>query len=119
MSAKEQTKNRLAIAGQVIDADTKLAIPGVLVKISQMPDKFKNWLDLHALQYGKNWEKMQQRPDRTLTGIDGYFYFINLPDGDYELTVYKTNYKHLKEIKLNLGVPNTTLDFVLMPQPKS
>jgi hypothetical protein len=89
MSAKEQTKNRVAIAGQVIDAETKLVIPGASVEITQMPEKFKNWLDLHALQYGKNWEKIVKRPDRTLTAIDGCFYFVDLPDTDecYTLTV--------------------------------
>lgn len=87
MSAKEQTKNRVAIAGRVIDAETKLAIPGVLVKITQMPEKFKNWLKLHALQYGKSWDKIVKRPDKTLTAVDGCFCFINLPDGEYTLSV--------------------------------
>ncbi|PSB51015.1 hypothetical protein C7B67_12480 [filamentous cyanobacterium Phorm 6] len=89
MSTKEQTKNRVAIAGQVIDAETKLAIPGALVEITQMPEKFKNWLDLHALQYGKSWEKIVKRPDRTITAIDGCFYFVDFPYTDecYTLTV--------------------------------
>jgi len=87
MSAKEQTKNRVAIAGQVIDAETKLAIPGVLVEISQIEGKFKNWLDLQALQYGKSWGKILKRPDKTLTAVDGCFCFINLPDGEYKLSV--------------------------------
>ncbi|MEG4345111.1 carboxypeptidase regulatory-like domain-containing protein [Microcoleus sp. A003_D6] len=77
----------MAIAGQVIDAKTKLAIPVVSVEITQMPNKFKNWLDLQALPYGKSWEKMVKRPDKTLTAIDGCFCFINLPDGKYTLSV--------------------------------
>jgi len=87
MSAKEQTKNRVAITGQIKDAETKLAIPGALVEISQMPEEFKNWLDLQALQYGKSWEKRLKRPDRTITATDGCFYFLDLPDGGYKLTV--------------------------------
>lgn len=86
MGAKEQTRNRVAIAGQVRNKETQLAIPGVLVQICQETGKFKDWLNLHALQYGDNWESMVNRPDRTLTAIDGCFYFINLPDGFYTLT---------------------------------
>ena len=99
MSAKEQTKNRVAIAGQVRDAESKLAIAGALVEVSQKQGKFKNWLDLHALQYAKSWEKMVKRPDKTLTAVDGCFCFINLPDGEYTLSVSipgtKTSYGKL------------------------
>lgn len=91
MEAKEQTKNRLAIAGQVSNNETQLPISGVLVEIDQMQGEFKNWLNLHALQYGKSWGKMLKRPDRTLTTINGCFYFINLPDGDYNLSLYRAN----------------------------
>lgn len=87
MGAKEQTRNRVAIAGQVRDAETKLAIPSALVEISQEDGKFKEWLTLHALQYGDNWKKMVKRPDQTLTASDGCFHFLNLPDGQYKLTV--------------------------------
>lgn len=91
MVVKEQTRNRVAIAGQVRDAETKLAIPGVLVEIANMPDSFKNWLNLHALQYGKSWQNMVKRLDRTITAIDGCFCFTNLPNGDYELSIYRAN----------------------------
>ncbi len=92
MGAKEQTKNRVAIAGQVRDAETKLPIPGVLVEITVTgKPEFNSWLNLYALQYGDNWQKMFKRPDRTLTAIDGCFYFLNLPDGEYELSIYRAN----------------------------
>ena len=32
-----------------------------------------------------------KRPDKTLTAVDGCFCFINLPDGEYTLRLYKVN----------------------------
>lgn len=119
---KKQTKNRVAIAGQVRDKETQLPIPGVLVEISQESGKFKNWLTLHKLQYGENWEKMLKRPDRTLTAIDGYFYFINLPDGKYTLTVSLpgtgTRYGSIKqEVQVSHDSDSIKLSFVDVALP--
>lgn len=86
MGAKEQTKNRVAIAGQLSNAQTGEVIHRARVEITKMPDSFKNWLMLHAMQYGANWEIMVERPDRTQSAIDGHFHFLDLPDGDYTLT---------------------------------
>src|SRR5919199_5413858 len=86
MEAKEQTKNRVAIAGQLSNAETGQVIHRARVEITKMPDSFKNWLTLRAMQYGANWETMVERPDRTQTAIDGHFHFLDLPDGDYTLT---------------------------------
>lgn len=122
MSAKEQTKNRVAIAGRVIDAETKLAIPGVLVKITQMPEKFKNWLDLHALQYGKSWEKMVKRPDKTLTAVDGCFCFINLPDGEYTLLTIQVSDRGYKPVDRSIKLSQSEIlelqNFQLTPEDK-
>lgn len=30
---------------------------------------------------------MTERPDRTTTGADGHFHFMDLPNGDYEIRV--------------------------------
>ncbi|MEG4166565.1 MULTISPECIES: carboxypeptidase regulatory-like domain-containing protein [unclassified Microcoleus] len=122
MSAKEQTKNRVAIAGQVIDAETEVAIPGVLVEITQMPEKFKNWLDLHALQYGKSWEKIVKRPDKTLTAVDGCFCLINLPDGEYTLLTIQVSaqgYKPVdRSVKLSQSETLELQNFQLTPEDK-
>ncbi|MEG3925656.1 MULTISPECIES: carboxypeptidase regulatory-like domain-containing protein [unclassified Microcoleus] len=122
MSAKEQTKNRVAIAGQVIDAKTNLAIAGALVEVGQKQGKFKNWLDLHALQYAKSWEKMVERPDRTLTAIDGCFSFINLPDGEYtDLTIQISaqGYKPVdRSVKLSQSRIMELQNFELNPEDK-
>lgn len=86
MGVKEQTRNRVAIAGQLSNAETGQVIHRARVEITKMPDSFKNWLTLRAMQYGANWETMVERPDRTQTTIDGHFHFLDLPDGDYTLT---------------------------------
>ncbi len=86
MGVKEQTRNRVAIAGQLSNAETGQVIHRARVEITKMPDSFKNWLTLCAMQYGANWETRVERPDRTQTAIDGHFHFLDLPDGDYTLT---------------------------------
>jgi hypothetical protein len=86
MGAKAQTRNRVVIAGQLSNAETGQVIHRARVEITKMPDSFKNWLTLRAMQYGANWETMVERPDRTQTAIDGHFHFLDLPDGDYTLT---------------------------------
>ena len=78
---------QVAIAGRVLDRETKQVIAGAIVKIIEMPDKFKTQLSLKALQYGSQWEKMSDRADRKITASDGYFYFVDLPTGDYKLEV--------------------------------
>jgi len=82
----EAIHHRIAIVGQVKDAQTKQVIPGAVVKIANMPESFKSKLDLLASLYGDDWEKRVKRPDRTRTRVDGYFSFQDLPDGSYTLT---------------------------------
>jgi hypothetical protein len=122
MSAKEQTKNRVAIAGQVRDAETKLAIPGASVEITKMPERFKNWLDLHALQYGKSWEKMVKRRDKTLTAVDGCFCFINLPDGEYTLLTIQVSAQGYKPVDRSVKLSQSEIlelqNFKLTPEEK-
>jgi len=57
MPAKEQTKNRVAIAGQVIDAETKLAIAGACVEITNQRDsKIGSICTLSSMvRFGKRW----------------------------------------------------------------
>lgn len=80
-------RHQVAIAGRVSDQLTGQLIHGATVEIIGMPDSFKAWLALRSMQYGSNWEKMTERPDRTRTAIDGHFHFLDLPDGKYTLKV--------------------------------
>lgn len=81
----QRTRHQVAIFGQVSNAQSGVAIQGVLVQIVQMPEAFKLWLALHSKQYHPNWETIKEQPDRVLTAVDGYFYFLDLPAGEYTL----------------------------------
>ncbi len=115
---------QIAIAGRVLEGETEKAISGTMVEIIEMPEKFKAILSLKALQYGKQWEKMSTRLDRKITASDGYFYFANLPPGDYKLRASLPNsgtrYKN-REQKVSVSfpikdvIPTTIKDIVLEP----
>ncbi|WP_434686773.1 carboxypeptidase regulatory-like domain-containing protein [Pseudanabaena minima] len=77
-------RHRVAIAGRVMNAQTQQAIAGAQITLSEIPDKYRSILKLKAMQYrAESWEKM--RPDRTYADQDGYYFFRNLPVGDYTL----------------------------------
>ena len=100
---------QVAIAGRVLEGETEKAISGAMVEITAMPNKFQTILSLKALQYGSQWEKMSDRLDRQITASDGYFYFVDLPDGDYTLKASLpgsgTRYKN-GEQKVKVDPPN-------------
>lgn len=79
------SNQQIAIAGKVLEGETENKISGALVEIIEMPEKFRAILSMKALQYGSQWEKMLERPDRKITTSDGAFYFTNLPVGEYLL----------------------------------
>ena len=77
---------QVSIAGRVSNDQTGKAITGAWVEITAMPAKFARRCQLKALKYSA-WEQMVERIDRTLTASDGFFYFADLPEGDYTLRV--------------------------------
>jgi hypothetical protein len=82
------TIHRVTIAGRVIDPDTDQPISSALVELTSVPNGFRQRLALKGLQYGDRWQEMCNRPDRSLTAIDGFFYFVDLPDGKYQLAAF-------------------------------
>ena len=69
----------------MLEGESNLIIAGAKVEIIEMPKNFSTIVSLKALQYGSQWEKMSDRPDRKITASDGSFYFVDLPPGDYKL----------------------------------
>ncbi|MCP2729160.1 carboxypeptidase-like regulatory domain-containing protein [Limnofasciculus baicalensis] len=83
----EPRLHQVAIAGQVRDRETSQPIDKARVKIVGMPDFLKTKLALKAKQYGTDWEKLPERIDQTYSKIDGFFHFLDLPEGKYKLAV--------------------------------
>ncbi|NEU81190.1 carboxypeptidase regulatory-like domain-containing protein [Nostoc sp. UIC 10630] len=115
---------QIAIAGKVLQGETQKNISGAIVAIIEMPEKFRAILSLKALQYGSRWEKMPERPDRKITSNDGYFYFTNLPPGEYlleaSLPTSPTRYNEVKtkvqiSSPINGKISTTMADIVLSP----
>ena len=122
MLTMQISNSQVAIAGRVLEGETKEPISGAMVEIIEMPEKFNEILSLKALQYGSQWEKMSDRADRQITASDGYFYFVDLPTGDYKLEVsvnaIGTDYQKGEQIvhvasPINQVIPTTMTKIVL------
>jgi hypothetical protein len=87
MPGQVTVRHQVAIAGLVSDANTSGAIERALVQISSAPDVFTDWLALRRLQFGASWNGLPSRPDLTYSRSDGLFYFLDLPDGTYTVSV--------------------------------
>ena len=118
------SNQKIAIAGRVLEAETEKIISGAIVKIIEMPETFKGILSHKALQYGSQWEKMFERPDRKITASDGYFHFANLLSGEYileaSLPTGGTRYNVVtKKVRVSDSIdgtiPTTIVDIVLLP----
>ena len=86
MNGEGQVLRRtVAIAGRVVDAGTGKPLGDAQVAITAMPPAFTKWLKFAAIPYGSRWGKMSERADRTRSRADGWFFFMDLPDGSYRL----------------------------------
>lgn len=85
------SNSQIAIAGRVLEGETEKAISGAVVKITNMPERFKRILSLKALEYGSLWPKKSDRLDRKITASDGSFCFVDLPEGEYVLETFLPN----------------------------
>ena len=86
MAAVEEVRHLVAIAGRATDAATGQPLAAAQVAITAAPQAFTDRLTLAALAAGAGWAALAERPDRTLTRADGSFYFVDLPDGAYQLS---------------------------------
>lgn len=92
MSDWQIARHRVAIAGRVLDAGTGKPVADAAVSISAMPAAFEKKLAIALLAYEDRWNTMLERPDRTRTRDDGLFYFLDLPDGKYNLSASIPSY---------------------------
>src|SRR5260370_30369385 len=56
-----------------------------------MPAALESTLGRMAQYAGSEWDTRTQRPDRTRSRADGLYYFLDLPDGDYEIRALLPN----------------------------
>jgi hypothetical protein len=88
LSKLTEVRRQVAIAGRVIDGDTRKPLAGALVNlVGELPPAMRRLLATKERQYGARWNDMTERPDRALTAADGLFYFMDLPDGNYTIAV--------------------------------
>lgn len=86
MTPLERKRFQCAIAGKVIDGQTLLPVAGARVALAG-PPAFQAILSTLAARWGAAWDGLASRPDRAITGKDGYFRFGDVPDGSYTLTL--------------------------------
>jgi hypothetical protein len=82
-----EVRHQVAIGGRVFDAGSHKPLAGAVVNIVDGPAALKKLLAAKAQQYQSHWDAMAERPDRTRTAADGFFHFLDLPDGPYTLAV--------------------------------
>ena len=101
--------SQIAIAGRVLRGGNPIS--GAIVEIESSPESFQAILSMKAMKYGSQWENMSDRPDRKITASDGYFFFVNLPDGSYSLKVSEPGRKGEQEVV----VPGINVTHVRVP----
>jgi len=84
-------RHRVSIWGKVSDAVTQKPIAGAEVTLTKMPAELEKTLERLAQYAGNEWAEGSQRPDRTRSRADGLYYFLDLPDGDYEIRALLPN----------------------------
>ncbi|MDD5320661.1 MAG: carboxypeptidase-like regulatory domain-containing protein [Methylococcales bacterium] len=84
-SSWETIRRQVAICGRVLDESGE-RVCGVRVNIVSMPEVFLTRVSTVAGAAEKKWDDLEERLDRTATRMDGIFYFLDLPAGQYTLS---------------------------------
>jgi hypothetical protein len=81
----EQVRHQVAIGGTV-SFDTGEPASGARVEITSGPAEFEQRIEVLTQIWGAGIEALSRPPNRALAALDGLFYFLDLPDGTYDLT---------------------------------
>lgn len=80
-----QVRHRVVIGGRVVDGKTKRPVSGALVALMAMPETFKMRCAASVAAASQPGSRGASRLDQTRTSATGYYYFLDLPEGPYEL----------------------------------
>jgi hypothetical protein len=80
----EITRRQVAICGRVVDAGGR-PVAAAWVTLVKMPDRMSRQRMGAIEEAGPRWEALDRRLDRTRTGVDGAYWFLDLAPGKYTL----------------------------------
>jgi len=80
-----QVRHRVVIGGRVVDGKTKRPVSGAVVALTAMPETFKVRCAASVAAVSQPGSRGASRLDQTRTSAAGYYYFLDLPEGPYDL----------------------------------
>ena len=69
----------------MVDGKTKRPVFGAVVALTAMPEIFKERCAASVAAASQPGSRIATRLDRTRTSAAGYYYFLDLPEGPYDL----------------------------------
>jgi hypothetical protein len=82
-----EVRHFVAIAGRVTSNVDQQAVAGAELQLVGYPPSLKMRLEAQEKKGGEQRPWLAEQAYRTLSHDDGHFYFIDLPNGDYEIEV--------------------------------
>jgi len=99
-----QIRHFVAIAGRVTADSDRLPVAGAEVQLVGYPPSFKALLETQEKQTGGQTRRLrEQHADRTVSGADGHYHFMDLPNGEYEIEVTAEGASERARVRVNLA----------------